>query len=68
MASEGSATQAERAQHDAPDGLVGLEEVNDARVWGGLHYRWTMEETAKHFPRIAFDIGKKHFLAPGKDN
>ena len=41
-------------------------EVNDARVWGGLHYRTTMEATAKHFPRIAFDVGKTHFLAPGK--
>jgi hypothetical protein len=48
--------------YDRLDNLV--EEVNDARVWGGLHYRWTMEETAKHFPRIAHDVAKKHFLKP----
>ena len=48
--------------YDRLDELV--EEVNDARVWGGLHYRWTMEETAKHFPRIAHDVGKEHFLKP----
>ena len=38
-------------------------EVNDARVWGGLHYRWTMTETAKHFPRIAREVYKDHFRA-----
>ena len=27
-----------------------------------------MEATAKHFPRIAVDVGKKHFLAHGKGN
>ena len=43
-----------------------VEEVNDARVWGGLHYRTTMEETAKHFPRIAHDVGQKYFLKPKK--
>ena len=43
------------------DELVG--DVENARVWGGLHYRTTMTETAKHFPRIARDIGKRHFLA-----
>ena len=50
--------------YDRLDDLV--EEVNNARVWGGLHYRTTMEATAKHFPRIAVDVGKKHFLAHGK--
>ena len=39
--------------------------IEDARVWGGLHYRTTMTETAKHFPRIAKDVGKKFFLDPG---
>ena len=36
--------------------------IEDARVWGGLHYRTTMTETAKHFPRIARDIGRHYFL------
>ena len=40
-----------------------VEDVENARVWGGLHYRTTMTDTAKHFPRIARDIGRKHFLA-----
>ena len=40
-----------------------VDEVNDARVWGGLHYRWTMTETAKHFPRIAREVYKDHFRA-----
>ena len=38
-------------------------DVENARVWGGLHYRTTMTETAKHFPRIARDVGKEHFLS-----
>jgi PAP2 superfamily len=42
-----------------------VEDVENARVWGGLHYRTTMTETAKHFPRIARDVGKKYFLADG---
>jgi hypothetical protein len=50
--------------YDRLDDLVA--EVNDGRVWGGLHYRSTMEETAKHFPRIAQDVGKEHFLKPRK--
>ncbi len=36
--------------------------IEDARVWGGLHYRTTMTETAKHFPRIARDVGRQYFL------
>ena len=39
-----------------------VADVMDARVWGGLHYRWTMTTTAKHFPRIARDVGRRHFL------
>ncbi len=39
-----------------------VEDVENGRVWGGLHYRTTMEETAKHFPRIAQDVGKRYFL------
>ena len=46
--------------YDRLDDLVA--EVEDARVWGGLHYRTTMQETAKHFPEIARDIGKRYFL------
>jgi hypothetical protein len=44
-----------------------VKEVGDARVWGGLHYRTTMTETAKHFPRIAKDVGKRYFLKGDKD-
>ena len=46
--------------YESLDELV--EDVENARVWGGLHYRTTMTETAKHFPQIARDIGKQHFL------
>ena len=46
--------------YESLDELVA--DVDDARVWGGLHYRWTMTETAKHFPRIAREIGKDYFL------
>ncbi len=40
-----------------------VTDVENARVWGGLHYRFTVEQTSKHFPRIARDIGKHYFLA-----
>ena len=43
-----------------------VSEVEDARVWGGLHYRTTMTETAKHFPRIARDVAKDHFFVRGR--
>ena len=42
------------------DELVG--DVEDARVWGGLHYRTTMTQTAKYFPKIARGIGRSYFL------
>jgi hypothetical protein len=42
-----------------------VADVQNARVWGGLHYRTTVEQSSKHFPRIARDVGKKHFLARG---
>jgi hypothetical protein len=38
-----------------------VTDVENARVWGGLHYRTTMTETAKYFPRIAKDIAKRYF-------
>jgi hypothetical protein len=40
-----------------------VADVENARVWGGLHYRTTMTRSAKHFPRIARAIGRQHFLA-----
>jgi hypothetical protein len=43
-----------------------VEAIEDARVWGGLHYRTTMTETAKYFPRIARDVGKRYFLSSEK--
>jgi hypothetical protein len=30
-----------------------VADVQNARVWGGLHFRTTMTRTAKYFPRIA---------------
>jgi PAP2 superfamily len=39
-----------------------VEDVENARVWGGLHYRTTMTRTADHFPRIARDVGRRYFL------
>ena len=39
-----------------------VADVENARVWGGLHFRTTMTQTAKHFPRIARDVGRRHFL------
>ncbi len=39
-----------------------VKDVENARVWGGLHYRTTMTDTAKDFPRIARDVGRRHFL------
>ena len=49
--------------YDTLDELV--KDVENARVWGGLHYRSTMTETAKDFPRIARDVGKRFFLPRG---
>ncbi|MEO5575173.1 MAG: vanadium-dependent haloperoxidase [Gaiellaceae bacterium] len=45
-----------------------VTDVENARVWGGLHYRTTMTDTAKDFPRIARDIGKRYFLVKDKDD
>ena len=43
-----------------------VDAVENARVWGGLHYRTTMTETAKHFPKIARNVGKRYFLGGHK--
>jgi len=40
-----------------------VADVENARVWGGLHFRSTMTRTANYFPRIADDVGQKFFLA-----
>ena len=40
-----------------------VADVENARVWGGLHYRTTMTESARHFQRIAHDVGRQAFLA-----
>jgi hypothetical protein len=45
-----------------------VADVEDARVWGGLHFRTTMTETAKHFPQIARDVGRQHFPTDAKDD
>ena len=44
-----------------------VADVEDARVWGGLHFRTTMTRTAAHFPQIARDVGREHFLAHQPD-
>jgi hypothetical protein len=54
-------TSPDHRTYERLDDLV--EDVENGRVWGGLHYRTTMQETAKHFPRIAQDIGKRYFLS-----
>ena len=46
--------------YDRLDDLV--DDVTDARVWAGLHYRTTMDESASHYTGIARDIGKHYFL------
>jgi hypothetical protein len=45
-----------------------VAEVEDARVWGGLHYRTTMTQTAKHFTQIARDVGRRHFLTDRRNH
>jgi hypothetical protein len=45
-----------------------VADVENARVWGGLHYRSTVEKSAKHFPRIAKDVGKHYFLEHEDDD
>jgi hypothetical protein len=44
-----------------------VTDVENARVWGGLHYRTTMAQSAKHFTQIARDIGRQHFLTDNRD-
>ena len=41
--------------------------IEDARVWGGLHFRSTMTASAQYFPRIARDVGNRQFLARDGD-
>jgi len=50
--------------YETLDDLVA--DVENARVWGGLHFRTTMTETVKYFPRIARDVGRDHFLTKTK--
>jgi PAP2 superfamily len=40
-----------------------VADVENARVWGGLHFRSTMTKSANYFPRIADHVGQKFFLA-----
>jgi PAP2 superfamily len=44
-----------------------VKDVENARVWGGLHYRTTMTRSARWFPRIARDVGRQYFLADAKN-
>ena len=43
-----------------------VADVEDARVWGGLHYRTTVEESSKHFTRIARDVAARFLPAEGQ--
>jgi PAP2 superfamily len=45
-----------------------VTDVENARVWGGLHYRTTMTQSDKHFAQIARDIGRQHFLVDKRDH
>jgi hypothetical protein len=45
-----------------------VTDVENARVWGGLHYRTTMTQSAKDFTQIARDIGRRHFLVDHPDH
>jgi len=45
-----------------------VSDVENARVWGGLHYRTTMTQSAKHFTQIARDIGRRHFLTGDRNH
>jgi hypothetical protein len=45
-----------------------VDAIEDARVWGGLHFRSTMTKNAKHFPRIARDVGHEFFLSDAHDD
>ena len=51
-----STTTGTTRTYETLDELVA--DVENARVWGGLHFRTTMTETAKHFPQIARDVGR----------
>jgi len=61
-----STTTGTTRTYDTLDDLVA--DVEDARVWGGLHFRSTMQESAKYFPRIAREIGRHHFLPKAKSD
>jgi len=37
------------------------DEVTNARVWGGLHFRSTMEETYKLPKRVVRHVAAHHF-------
>ena len=45
-----------------------VADVQNARVWGGLHYRSTMEKSEQHFPQIARDVAKRYFLSEARGN
>ena len=61
-----STTTGTTRTYDTLDDLVA--DVEDARVWGGLHFRSTVEQTGKDFPRIARDVGREHFLPKAKSH
>jgi hypothetical protein len=38
-----------------------LEEIGDARVWGGLHYRFSLRDGAKIGRQVARHVGRRYF-------
>jgi hypothetical protein len=52
--------------YESLDELV--NEVENARVWGGLHFRTTMTKSARYFPQIARNVGQRYFLTGGEDD
>ena len=55
-----STTTGTTRTYERLDDLVA--DVENARVWGGLHFRTTMTQTAKHFPQVARDVARHHFF------
>ena len=55
-----STTTGTTRTYERLDDLV--TDVENARVWGGLHFRTTMTQTAKDFPKVARAVARQHFF------
>jgi hypothetical protein len=58
--------QPETMRHYATAGVL-IKEISDARVWGGIHYRFSMEQGS----RVGFSVARyalaRDFLPPGEE-